>query len=325
MPVIFPEYQPPWWLRNGHVHSIYPSLFRKVAVDLKFQSERIITPDDDFLDVDWYVQGKKRLLVVSHGLEGNSRRPYVLGVTKHALQNGWDVLAWNFRACNGTPNNKLTSYHSGGTGDLAFLVNLAIARGYEEISLCGFSIGGNKTLLYLSREAESVPSHVSSAVVFSVPCDLVSSSAQLALPKNQIYMKNFLKSLRLKLEQKQALFPGQVSLDGFNKIKTFEEFDGRYTAPMNGFSSALDYWQQSSSKPYLKDLVRPVCFITSYDDPFLTPECFPEDEATASTMLHLLITDYGGHVGFSHNKSKTYWSEQQALAFLNSYSVSNDA
>jgi predicted alpha/beta-fold hydrolase len=321
MPVIYPEYQPPWWLRNGHVHSIYPSIFRKVVLNHQYRSERLETPDDDFLDVDWYTQGKKRLLIVSHGLEGHSQRPYVLGVTKYALHNDWDVLAWNFRACNGAPNRKLATYHSGGTEDLSFLVDLAVSRGYEEVSLCGFSIGGNKTLLYLGREAASVPEQVSAAVVLSVPCDLVSSSAKLALPKNQIYMKNFLKTLRVKLEQKQKLFPSQVSLTGFSKIKTFEQFDDRYTAPMNGFASALDYWQRSSSKPYLKELCRPVCFITSYDDPFLTPECFPEEEAIDSTMLHMLATNYGGHVGFSHNKGKTYWSEQQTLMFLNSYSA----
>jgi predicted alpha/beta-fold hydrolase len=44
-------HQPPAWLPNGHYQSIYPALFRKIKPD--YHRERIFTPDDDFLDLDW--------------------------------------------------------------------------------------------------------------------------------------------------------------------------------------------------------------------------------------------------------------------------------
>ena len=309
-------YRPPWWLKNGHVQSIYPSLWRRISEPV-FQRERIDTPDGDFLDLDWARRGHDRCVILSHGLEGHSRRPYMLGMAQAALDHDWDVLAWNFRSCSGEPNRKLPSYHSGATGDLALVVEQAVQAGYTHVTLVGFSIGGNKTLLYLGRERDQVPACVRAAVVFSVPCDLTSSSAQLAKPVNAWYMKNFLRSFRDKLKEKAERYPDQIDLRGFDSIRTFQEFDTRYTAPMNGFASAEDYWQQSSSKPYVRYIGVPTLLVSARDDPFLTPACFPDQETRLNPNVLLEAPDYGGHVGFmTVGENGRYWSEQRAMGFL---------
>lgn len=315
------HYKPSWWLKNGHIQSIYPSLFRRIE-DSFLERERFETPDNDFLDLDWARKDNKRLVILSHGLEGHSRRPYVLGMAKAAVQHNWDVLAWNFRSCSGEPNRQLTSYHSGVTSDLNMVVQYAHSKGYEEIALIGFSIGGNKTIRYLDLCKQDIPESLIGAVVFSVPYDLVSTSVKLAKPVNALYMKNFLNSLREKLEQKQLIYPEHIDLTGFNKIKTFAEFDGRYTAPLNGFESAMDYWRQSSSKPCLKNVEHPTLMISALDDPFLTPECFPHEEVNANPYLTLEAPQYGGHIGFMDKQNGLYWSEARAMSYLNELSQS---
>lgn len=80
-------FQPPRWLRGAHAQTIWPSLFRRVAMAAP-RAERIETPDDDFIDLDWYQQGNRRLAMISHGLEGSSRRPYVLGMARLLLAQG---------------------------------------------------------------------------------------------------------------------------------------------------------------------------------------------------------------------------------------------
>jgi predicted alpha/beta-fold hydrolase len=314
------EYLPPWWARNGHFQSIYPSLFRKIDADF-YTRERIETPDRDFLDLDWSRNSNRRLIILSHGLEGHSRRPYVLGMAKTAINNNWDVLAWNFRSCSGESNKTLPTYHSGQTKDLHLVVEHAISHGYQEICLIGFSIGGNKTLLYLSRDAAIVPSEVTAAVTFSVPCDLRSSSKQLALAKNKIYMKNFLVSFKDKLKEKKKAFPNDLDISDFGRIKTFYDFDSRYTAPLNGFASAEDYWYESSSGRYLDQLNTQTLLISALDDPFLSGQCYPYETAKANAKLDLETPRYGGHVGFmGFNKDGVYWSEERAIHYLNSLS-----
>ena len=61
------QYHPPPWLRNGHIQSVWPTLFRKVDM-ISPQAEILPTDDDDELHLDWYRQGSDRLAIVSHGL-----------------------------------------------------------------------------------------------------------------------------------------------------------------------------------------------------------------------------------------------------------------
>lgn len=314
------SYRPPLLFRNGHIHSIYPSLFRKVEA-CPFTRERISTPDDDFLDLDWLKNHHSRLLILSHGLEGHSRRPYILGMARAASAQNWDVLAWNYRGCSGEPNKHLHAYHSGKTEDLDCVIQHAVAQGYQEIALVGFSIGGNQTLLHLGRDKDKLAKQLIAAVALSVPCDLQSSSQHLAQWSHTLYMQNFLKSFKRKLKQKQARFPDQIDLQGFNRIRTFKEFDERFTAPMNGFKSAEDYWFQSSCIHYLETIKIPTLIINALDDPFLPSACFPIEQARHNAKITLEMPRYGGHVGFiPANKDDLYYSEQRTLAFINQYS-----
>src|SRR5436190_8219901 len=97
------DYNRPYLLFNRHLETVYPALFRSVNI-APSRTERIITPDNDFLDLDWYLNNSEKLIIISHGLEGNSKRAYVLGMAKAFFQRGYDVLAWNFRGCSGEMN-----------------------------------------------------------------------------------------------------------------------------------------------------------------------------------------------------------------------------
>ncbi len=314
------NYKPPFILRNGHVQTLFPSLFRKVD-NVRYRRERIDTPDGDFLDLDWSRVGSRRLAVVSHGLEGNSHRHYVRGVVKALNREQVDALAWNYRGCSGEPNRLLRMYHNGVIDDLHSVVTHAVQTGrYESIYLLGFSLGGNLSLLYLGKLADDVPDRIRGAVVFSVPCDLTDASRQLDKGSNAIYMHKFLTSLHLKIKAKQHRFPDALDDTDYHRIKTFRQFDGRYTAPLHGFDSAQDYWTRCSSKPWLEHIRVPTLIVNAADDPFLAGGCYPVQECRRNPMLTLEIPRYGGHVGFvAFNGHGRYWSEERALSFLRHY------
>lgn len=320
MPVVACHYRPPFLLANGYVQSILPTLGRRIDCT-HFQRERLITDDGDFLDLDWSrvsdTSMGKTLLIISHGLEGHSRRPYVAGVAREANVKGWDALAWNFRSCSGEMNKTLRFYHSGATDDLQRVIEHAHGLGYQHIHLVGFSMGGNLSLLYVGRQGRDIPVHVKSVTAFSVPCDLAASASRLAERKNKIFMWRFLKDLREKVEAKAVDFPNEISADDYDQIKTFEHFDDRYTAPIHGFESAADYWARSSCKAVLKDIRIPALLVNAKNDPFLPESCFPYAEARQSTWLSLEVPESGGHVGFIElNKRQAYWMERRVVEFV---------
>jgi len=312
------DYRPPLFYGNGHIQTIYPVLFRTIN-NLTYTRERITTPDKDFLDLDWSGINSRRLVIISHGLEGNTSRNYIKGMVKAVNQGGWDAMAWNYRGCSGLPNTRLRFYHNGATDDLSSVIDHAAATGrYREIALIGFSLGGNLTLVHLGRD--KINPIISKAVVFSVPCDLEASAAVLARPANALYMKRFLKMLHQKIKDKMALMPQAVNDTGYEKIKTFKTFDDRYTAPIHGFNNAQDYWRKCSSKQFIPRINRPTLIINARNDPFLPRECFPVAQACANRHITLKIPDSGGHVGFiEFNRDGLYWSEKQAVAFLNGH------
>ena len=315
MPILESKYRAPLGFRNGHTQSIYPTLFRDVS-DVQYRRERMETPDGDFLDLDWIKNSQIRLAIIAHGLEGSSESRYMKGMARALSAAGWDVAAWNFRGCSGELNRFPRGYHSGATEDLDSVISYALdQQGYQEIVLVGFSIGGNKVLKYLGER--SPRSELKAAVAISVPCDLAAGAHKLSLPSNYIYMRRFLKFLGRNIRARAEQWPDTISTEGFEAIKTFREFDARYTAPLNGFSSAEDYWRRCSCKQFLETIETPTLLITAEDDPFLTPSCFPVTEAQANPNFHLELAKSGGHSGFvEFNKDGLYWTERRALEFF---------
>ena len=298
MPLIESNYTPPWGFRNGHVQSIYPALWRKVPA-VEWRRERIDTSDGDFLDLDCSGPGRERVAILSHGLEGNANQPYIRGMAGALMRRGWDIVAWNCRGCSGEPNRTLRFYHSGSSDDLGTVLSHVLESGkWREVALVGFSLGGNQTLKLLGELGESMDERVVGAVAISVTCDLAASSVKLSEWQNRIYMARFMKTLREKVRTKERLFPGQLDLTGLDRIKTFREFDDRYTAPLHGFVDAEDYWYKSGSLRFVGDIRVPTLLVNAADDPFLGGRCFPREEAEMSDWFHLEVPSHGGHVGF---------------------------
>lgn len=302
-------------LFSRHLETIYPALLRRVE-DVAFERERIVTDDQDFLDLDWLKKGNDQLVIISHGLEGNSRRAYITGMARAMSSNNFDVLAWNFRGCSDDMNHQLRFYHSGATDDLQFVIRHAVAAGYRDISLIGFSLGGNLTLKYLGEAAPDET--VKRAVAFSVPLDLYNSCLKISQPTNVVYSRRFLKNLKLKVKRKATQMSG-LDVEGIDNIRTLVDFDNRYTAPLHGFRDALDYYHRCSAIYYLKGISIPTLIVNAQNDPFLSDTCYPVGITKENPMVHFEAPSHGGHVGFAQfNKNGLYWSEERALAFLKS-------
>ena len=318
MPIIAKTtYSPPFLFRNTHVQSIYPTFFRKIK-GVNYVRERILTPDSDFIDLDWSRVGADKAVIISHGLEGHSRRSYMLGMIKAFNSRGWDGAAFNFRGCSGEPNRLMRSYHSGATEDLHTVVSHVLKqKSYTSLSLIGFSIGGNLTLKYIGEMSSTLSPLIKSAAAISVPCDLESSSWKLSERSNILYMKRFLKMFHDKIQLKMQIMPDKINDKDYKSIRTFKEFDDRYTAPIHGFSSAKEYWSKCSCKQFIAGIKIPTLLISAQDDPFLPQECYPVEEAEDSRYLFLEMPESGGHVGFIDFKPNgEYWHETRVASFI---------
>ncbi len=292
-------------------------MYRNVELP-EYKRERINTPDGDFLDLDWLSKKSDRLVILSHGLEGSSGRSYMKGMARYFYNSGWDVLAWNCRSCSGEMNLKPRFYHHADTGDLSLVIDHALSL-YRKIYLVGFSMGGNMSLNYLGRLGMEVPEQVVGACVFSSPLVLKSSVEALSTRSNRMYRMRFIRKLGEKIRQKSEMFPDVISYEGFETIEQFPDFDNRYTAPLHGFRDADEFYEQGSPLTLLSNVRRPSLIVNAANDPFLGPECYPEDEARHWKHVYLEIPRRGGHVGFTSGKLSDSYMEQRALSFYDEY------
>lgn len=314
MPICSSHYQPPRVLRNPHVNTIASGLLRRLSVPATVRRARITTPDNDFIDIDIHpcLSGAPvGTAIISHGLEGHSRRGYVLGVARALSSCGFQVLAWNMRSCSGEPNCTKLLYHMGETSDLAAVI--ARAEDFAlPILLMGFSMGGNQICRYLGRGP--VSPLVRAGAVISVPCDLPGAALKLDSPNCRVYLQYFLRSMRRKVREKALRFSEYPSIEGLENVCSFADFDSRFTAPVYGFASAADYWIKNSTVADLPLVRVPLFMLIAADDPFCSPACYPYETARDNPHIYLEVPQYGGHVGFA-SFAKVFYSEERVVDF----------
>lgn len=333
---------PPRWQFNGHLQTILPA-FRSIQVP--YQRRRIPTSDGDFLDIDClHRRGNERLVILTHGLEGDSSRPYVSGAARFFSERNWDVMAWMCRSCSGEINRTPKLYSHGQSEDLATVVNYAESLGiYGQIVLIGYSMGGSLTLKYLGggskgmAHAGAVSSLVSHGIAFSAPCHIQHSVDALEKPGNYLYKRKFYLSLSAKIRAKAQQFPEELGQKiphwqtlpdpqqkrkNRGKMPLWRQFDEQFSAPLNGFETAEDFYAYASAANFMGATQLPVLLVNALNDPIIPQACTPWELADKNPLITIEAPRLGGHVGFHLRGEKRYtWMELRAEAFINQKSA----
>jgi uncharacterized protein len=294
-------YVPAWWIPGGHLRTLWGKLFRR-SYPLPARVLRWDTPDGDFIDlwrVDAHRQAPRVLLL--HGLEGGVRSHYARGMLREAASRGWGADLLIFRSCGDEMNRMPRFYHSGDTGDLAFVLERLLAEFPESaFFLAGVSLGGNVLLKFLGERGHAVSSRIVAAAAVSVPFDLARSSRRIDRGFSRVYQAHFLRSLQRKAARKRRTFPDRVPQRALIGARTLYEFDDAVTAPLHGFRDAADYYSRSSAIRWLSGITVPTLLLSAVDDPFLPPEVLEEVRQIAreAPALEVEFVERGGHVGF---------------------------
>ena len=303
-------------LLNGHLETIIPSLLYKAPM-VNYHRQRLELKDGDFIDLDWLLKNNHdRLLIITHGLEGNSERHYVRRTAKYFHDLGWDVLAWNCRSCSGEINRLSKFYHHGDTNDLNEVISDVLSAKYSKVVLFGYSMGGSLSIKYLG-EGRTLDPRIKGAVTYSVPLNLKDSGDQLEKRVNRFYANRFLKKLIKKVRIKAKYYPGILDIDGIDQIKTFDDFHRKYTLPLYGFSSIDDFYEKATCDQFLPYLSVPVFVGNALNDPLLGTKCYPREEAKRNKLFYLQTPLKGGHVGFSYQNKEYSWMETHGAYFIN--------
>ncbi|MCH9826620.1 MAG: hydrolase [Gammaproteobacteria bacterium] len=285
-------------LRNPHLQTMLPALLRPTP-PLDLRRERLELDDGDFVDLGWAgtEQTGAPTAVLVHGLTGGFESKYLRGLALQLIDLGWRICALQLRGGGESPNRLARCYHHGDSADLRHLWHLLRRREPEGIvATVGWSLGGNVVLKALGEEGDQAP--VDFAAAASVPFSLYECAERLRHGVARIYQSHLLGALRRMIRHKASRVDlSAIDLDAVLSAPDFFTFDDGFTAPLNGFADAQDYYARAACGPYLQAIRRPTLIVHAQDDPMMVREIIPRAEAL-SPFVTLQLSTHGGHVGF---------------------------
>jgi predicted alpha/beta-fold hydrolase len=184
------------------------------------------------------------------------------------------------------------------------------------IALVGFSLGGNLALKLAAEVSHRPVDGMDCVLAANPPIDLGACARAMRRPENRLYDWNFVRWLRAQVARLHRTFP-ELGRPNLKHVRSVYEFDDRYTAPRNGFSSAEDYYARSSSLPLIPRIRHPGLVVHAGDDPFIPLEPFLQASFPADVTVEL--TGHGGHLGYvsrSPWQGNHRWLDSRLAAWL---------
>lgn len=325
--VIMDDFRPRWWLRSPHLQTFLGTTGQVDCVSELTKVHRIATSDGEALALheDLPLFGLpsqaanpeafcERVALLIHGLGGSHRSGYLVRIASRLRELGVRVFRLDLRGSGAGEEWAYKPPHAGLTSDIADTVGWIEKNFHPEcLSLAGFSLGGNLVLKFLGELGrggfrDRVDGKcLRHAVAVAPPIDLRLAADAMERGTGRLYSAYFLKLLNRHLQRKVELWPQWKSLLRSQSAKSIRQFDQWYTAPLSGFASADEYYEQSSSKSWLSSIQLDVDLLVAADDPIVPIKSYhgidrmtaaDVEKASSIGAIRFCQSPWGGHLGF---------------------------
>ncbi|MFN0050635.1 MAG: YheT family hydrolase [Planctomycetales bacterium] len=338
------DFRPHPLLRGGHVQTLAGVLWRGETCVERAILHQVEQPDGDRLvlhddcPAGWRAGVPAALLV--HGLAGCHRSPYMQRIARRLNERGMRTFRMDLRGCGaGLPLARFP-YHSGRSEDALAAVRsiMGLCPG-SPLALVGFSLGGNIVLKLLGEAPDLVPGEVALGIAVCPPVDLQECVQALGRWDNRWYDRHFCRLLCQQIAARQRLVPhialppswpvvttepqghGIASAGkhpiGWRPPRGIAEFDRVFTAPVCGFGTAENYYQQCSSAQFLPSIRVPTHILAAADDPLVPYSALTR--ANPSSAVRVQVARHGGHLGFlgrGSDPAKRRWMDWRVVEWV---------
>ena len=321
-------FRPHRLLRGGHVQTLASFLLPR-RIHLPEPEERLVEVAPGIQVRCWcYWQASDRkqplTLIVVHGLEGSSESQYMVGMARHGLATGMNVVLMNQRNCGGMDHCAPTLYNSSLSADVAAVARHVVEHdGVSRFALAGFSMGGNLVLKLAGEWGPEGPAEFRAVAAVCPAMDLAASADALHEPANRIYEYYFLMQLFRRFRGKAKLFPKHFDVARLRGISTLRLFDDRITAHYCGFTGADDYYARAAASNVVDRIAVPALILHAANDPFIRVQPETRQRIAKNPNITYIETEDGGHCAFLGQRNGDpgddgRWAERQVVEFARS-------
>jgi len=321
-------FRPHRFLRGGHLQTLASFLLPR-RIHLPRPEERLVEVAPGIKVRCWcYWQTGDRTqpltLIVVHGLEGSSESQYMVGVARHGLAAGMNVVLMNQRNCGGMDHCAPTLYNSSLSPDVAAVARHVVDRdGASRFMLAGFSMGGNLVLKLAGEWGTEGPAQFQAVAAVCPAMDLAASADALHEPANRIYEYYFLMQLFRRFRGKAKRFPNDFDVSRLRGITSLRLFDDRITAHYGGFVGADDYYARAAASNVVDRIAVPALILHAANDPFIRVQAETRQRIAKNPNITYIETEDGGHCAFLGERNGQpgddgRWAECEVVEFARS-------
>lgn len=316
------DFNPPWWLSNGHVQSMMASIgmrrraLRKAADGMLEAAEETLLEVLDGVKLHGLVSRQEQesgrpMAVLIHGWEGSSDSLYLMSAAAHLYQNGFDVFRLHLRDHGPTHHLNEGVFHSCRIDEaVAAVAEIQRRYGGQPLYLAGFSLGGNFSVRIARRAPEA---GIRLRCVVGV-CPVLNPAHTLKLLETgwPVYRFYFLRKWQRSLRLKARFFPHLYDATEFAGIKSLLHLTDYFVIKHSEFPDSQAYFKgYAITGDALKGLSVTTHMILAEDDPII-PIADLADVAMSETLT-VTCTPKGGHCGYLDSVGGPSWADREIL------------
>lgn len=298
------NFQPLPWLSSKHLQTIIPSYRSSGGAP---ESYRWLIPLEggDHLSCQVSIPSEWKpndpTLILIHGLGACHSASYMVRMARKSYAKGFKIVRVNLRGCGSGKGLSKLPYYAGASHDiLQVLESCKNEAPDSDVTIVGFSLGGNIALKLAGELGERGKEYIKSCIAVCSPLDLQRTVQLIGLKRHFFYEMYYLKNLALQIRDWTK-----------ERVHSIYELDQVMTAPLWGFKDADDYYQQCSSAQFLPEIRCPAHLLFAEDDPFV--ELANLETLALPDSVNIWTTTHGGHMGFLGRNAKEhdyYWMDQ---------------
>nr|XP_039257873.1 phospholipase ABHD3-like [Styela clava] len=298
-------YMPLYWCPGARAITII-RYFVPCVGHLELKREILHADDGGIFGVDWchnksssqYSEPSTRpTIIIVPGLSSTPESGYIKSMTLCLVEKGFRVVVLIYRGLGNLKLKTPKTHCATHTSDLATLVDVVHERFPNAKLYCiGASLGALIVGRYMSERGDDV--RIDAGLLFACSFHPPICMEEFELWSNKLLL-NFqvTQGLKENYRRHSHVFESVVDHEKVEKSAFLRDFDTHFTAPVFGYKTTEDYFNDSIfCGDKMENVKRPLLCVNSNDDPFSPERGLPKMEVTQTENVALVMTYGGGHV-----------------------------
>lgn len=312
------NFKPNKLAKSGKAHTMLQIM--SYLKKLNYEREYVFLRDGHQINIDWkYLNNEKfdhnnaPIILILHGLGGNSQSSYIKRFTNLAINKGYKVAIYNRRWHTDSfvhYNNCLPFPKHVNMEDMEDIVDhINKIFPNNKKYLVGFSVGANLAIKYYEKNKDNP---FDACVSISNGYNIYKGLRMMEDKDTIKIVCNFMKELlNKKVLDNIKQYNKDIDLKKVLESKSLLELENNLIVPLYKYNNIEEYYNEDSCHLVIDKVSKPLLCICSKDDPFVNPELIdiPINASMKNDKIITIVTNSGGHIGWTDQDFNPWYAD----------------